>query len=83
MKPLQVAARFAAFAWYADYRQALSRTVQAEARRFSRQNWRVFLPLADKGLGRLLLRIAKARPQPQRTPGAAGRSVKRRPTAAV
>jgi hypothetical protein len=69
MKPLKMAAQFAAFAWYSKHRQAPSGITQAEARRFSKQNWQIFLPVAHKGWGRLLLRVAKARPnsQQQRT----------------
>jgi len=62
MKPLEIAARFAAFAWYTNCRQAPSRTTQAEARQFANQNWQVFLPVAEKGWGKLLLRVAKIRP---------------------
>jgi len=61
MNSLEIAGRFAAFAWYINSRQAPSRTAQTEARRFSEQNWQVFLPVADEGWGRLLLRVAKAR----------------------
>jgi hypothetical protein len=60
MKPLEMAARFAAFAWYTNHRQAPKRTTQAEARRFSKENWQVFLPLAHEGWGKLLLRVTKA-----------------------
>jgi len=62
MKPLETAARFAAFVWYTNCRQAPNRTRQAEAKRFSKENWQVFLPVADEGWGRLLLHIAKGRP---------------------
>jgi hypothetical protein len=34
---------------------------QAEARRFSKQNWRIFLPVAHAGWGWLLFRAAQAR----------------------
>ena len=68
MKPLEMAAQFAAFAWYTNARQAPSRTTQAEARRFSRRSWRIFLPVAQKGWGRLLLRIAKTRPHSRHAP---------------
>ena len=62
MKPLEIAARYAAFAWYINYRQAPSRTTQAEAQRFSNENWEAFLSVAHEGWGRLLLRVAKAKP---------------------
>jgi hypothetical protein len=78
MKPLEMAARFAAFAWYTDYRQAPSRTTQAEARRFSRENWQDFLPVAHEGWGRLLLQVAKARPRSQHVPPTGKRPTKRK-----
>ena len=51
MKPSEMAARFAAFAWYAEQRQAPSRIVRNEAGRFSSQNWKYFLPAVHKGWG--------------------------------
>ena len=65
MKPFEAAARFAAYTWYTGSRQNPSLTMAAEARRFTRENWQAFLPLADEGWGRLLLCVAKARPIPQ------------------
>jgi hypothetical protein len=59
MKPLQVAAQFAAFVWYTNTRKAPGRITQEEARRFAQENWQAFLPIATEGLGRLLLRVAK------------------------
>jgi len=38
IKPLELAARFAAFAWYIKNRQAPSGTTEAEARQFSEEN---------------------------------------------
>jgi hypothetical protein len=61
MKPLEVAARFAAFTWYTGHSQVRRPTLQAEASRFAKANWRIFLPVAHEGWGRLLLRVAKAR----------------------
>jgi hypothetical protein len=81
MKPLEAAARFAAFTWYTGYSQAPSPTLQAEARRFAQANWQAFLPVAHKGWGRLLLRIAKARPLPQRQRERITRSTKRQAVA--
>jgi hypothetical protein len=83
MKPLEVAARFAAFVWYTNYGPAPSRTTRAEARQFSQENWQAFLPVLNEGWGRLLLRIAKARPNVQRLPAAVSRCRKRRLAAAV
>lgn len=81
MKPLEVAARFAAFTWYTGHGQAPSPTLQAEASRFAKENWRAFLAVAHEGWGRLLLRIAKARPLPQRQHKTVMRSSKRMPAA--
>ncbi len=61
MKPQEAAARFAALTWYIECRQDPSETVRKEARRFARQNWAAFLPVAHEGLGRLLLRVAAGR----------------------
>jgi hypothetical protein len=83
MKPLEIAAQFAAFAWYTQHRQAPSRITQAEARRFSKQNWQIFLPVAHEGWGRLLLRVAKARPNSQHLPAVVSRPRKRQLAAAV
>lgn len=78
MKPMEIAARFAAFSWYTNCRQASARTTEAEARRFSNESWQAFLSVAQEGLGRLLLQVANIRPAPQ------GRSATRRmPVAAV
>lgn len=63
MKPLEMSARFDAFIWYINNRRAPKPTLQAEAKRFSQENWQAFLPVAHEGLGRLLLRIARVRPQ--------------------
>jgi len=78
MKPLEVAARFAAFTWYTTSRQAKKLTTQAEARRFSNQNWQIFLPVTQEGLGRLLLRVAKVRPNSKHLPVALSRPRKPR-----
>ena len=59
MTPLQLAAQFAAFVWYTNNRQAPGRIIQEEARRFAEDNWQSFLPIANEGLGRLLLRVSK------------------------
>lgn len=78
MKPLEVAARFAAFTWFTGNCQAPRPTLQAEGRRFAKENWQAFLPVAHEGWGRLLLRIAKVRPLPQRRREAITRSTKRK-----
>ena len=61
MAPLEVSARFAAYMWYVNNRQAPHRTKQAEARRFANDHWRVFKPAAKSGVGQLLLKIAEGR----------------------
>jgi len=76
MKPLEIAAQFAAFAWYTNCRQAPSRTTQAEARQFPIQNWQVFQSVAEKSWGRLLLRVAKVRPNLKHQPKVASRRLK-------
>ena len=82
MEPFEAAARFAAFTWYTDTRQAPIRTMQAEASRFSKENWQAFLPVADQGWGRLLLRVAKAPLIPQRYRETPNRPSKRKHAAA-
>ena len=77
MKPRELAARFAAFAWYMDNHQAPSQVKQAEAKSFSQNNWPIFLPVAHEGWGRLLLRVAKTRPSSQRRSPTGSRSTKR------
>jgi hypothetical protein len=55
MHALKMAATFAAFTWYSRKEAAKS---QQEAARLARANWTEFLPVANEGLGKLLLRIA-------------------------
>jgi hypothetical protein len=76
MSPLEAAARFSAFAWYTQA-AAPGLAAPEEARLFARENWEAFLPAAEEGLGRLLLRIArmpsgKRRRTPKRCAAAAG-----------
>lgn len=68
MKPLEAAARFAAFNWYTDNRTAPDAVVQAEAKHFAQENWDAFLPVANEGWGKLLLRIRKEESPLQRRP---------------
>jgi hypothetical protein len=81
MKPPEMAARFAAFAWYAEHRRAPTGIVRNEAERFSSQNWQYFLPAAQEGRGRLLLRVAKARRHPRHIPAVVSRACERQVTA--
>lgn len=83
MKPLELSARFAAFVWYTNHRQAPAQTTQAEARQFANESWRAFLPVAQEGLGKLLLRIANVRPARQRLSMSAKRPCNKRVAAAV
>ena len=76
MKPLEMAARFAAFAWYTGYREAPSRIARQEATQFASQNWRLFLPVAEEGWGRLLLRVVQPRPHKLHVATAVSRSGK-------
>jgi hypothetical protein len=70
MDPLMVSAQFAAYTWYTS-KGKTSRKRRAAAMRFARANWEAFLPLAHKGLGRLLLRIASGRETPRPPPAQA------------
>jgi hypothetical protein len=72
MNPLTISAQFAAFTWFTEQEQN-ARKGRDEAMRFARQNWQAFLPLAHKGWGRLLLKIAglSARKRAKRKPARA------------
>jgi hypothetical protein len=56
MDARKVAAQFAAHAWYHESRAGEQSA--DEAARFARDSWAAFLPVADEGWGRLLLRVA-------------------------
>ncbi len=60
MKPLQVAARFTAFAAYLNADTALARSPE-EAGRFAREYWKGFLPLVDDELARFLTMPPRSR----------------------
>jgi hypothetical protein len=60
MSPLKISAQFAAFVWYTEGKPETPKVHKA-ARRFARGNWKTFLPSAHKGLGRLLIKIARGR----------------------
>jgi len=57
MRARKAAARFAARTWYEQVRDG--RQSRQETSAFVRNHWEAFLPFADIGLGRLLLRIAR------------------------
>jgi hypothetical protein len=59
MDPLQVSARFIAWVWFSNRQHG--QAVPAEAERFVSRNWEAFLPLAHRGLGRLLIELAGPR----------------------
>lgn len=71
MSPRKLSAQFAAYHWYIEMaglarapreltasaaREAV--VLRKQASRFARQHWSSFLPVADPGWGRLLLKIA-------------------------
>ncbi len=60
MNSLKMSAMFAAYVWFTG-RKSESAKTQKEAMSFARANWELFLPDAHDGLGRLLIRIARAR----------------------
>ena len=59
MNPLEVSAMFAAYVWFTD-REGGAVKHQKAAEAFARENWSAFLPSAREGLGRLLIRVARA-----------------------
>jgi hypothetical protein len=60
--PLKVSAMFAAYVWFTK-REGNSVMAQREAASFARANWESFLPCANEGLGKLLIRVAGVRKQ--------------------
>ena len=60
MDPITVSAKFAAYTWAAE---AAGHTPR-QASRFAEENWRHFVHAADKGVGRLLARLARPRRKP-------------------
>lgn len=65
MTPLEVAARFAAIVWYWET-VAPDLGTPEEARGFAREYWEAFLPVANEGVGKLLLRMAHVPPRKKR-----------------
>jgi hypothetical protein len=59
MDARKVAAEFAAYTWF-ENTQACKANDEAKAR-FARENWKRFLPIANEGLGRLLIKIGAGR----------------------
>jgi hypothetical protein len=60
---LAISAQFAAFVWFRRHNPAAS---DRSAMRFAQRHWKFFLPLANRGLGRLLKRIANGQPSRRR-----------------
>lgn len=60
MDPVKVSAMFAAHVWFIE-RNGGGAAAEEEAAWFARRNWRAFLPCAHKGLGQLLIRLARGR----------------------
>ncbi len=58
MHPLKASAQFAAAVAFSNGKPNTLETRKA-TRRFAKNNWVAFLPYANEGWGRLLLRIAK------------------------
>lgn len=82
MTSLEAAARFAAFTWYTECRRDPSNAIQVEANRFASENWQSFIPVANDGWGRLLLRLGKTGKEGGQRPPEASRSIKRQLAAA-
>jgi hypothetical protein len=86
MDPCKVSAQFAAYLWFSNQR-AGGPADGDRAVRFARDNWPAFLPCADEGIGRLLIRVAgldrkrPGRARPTHAAGA-GRIRRGRPVAA-
>ena len=59
MRARKVAAQYAAYTWYQE--NYSGQQSPDEAIRFAKENWTAFLSVADKGWGRLLIRIASER----------------------
>jgi hypothetical protein len=59
MNPLKLSSQFAAYVWYTEVRQGTK--THGEALRFAERNWRTFLPSANEGWGKLLVRAARPR----------------------
>lgn len=67
MDPITVSAQFAAYMWFSR-REKSAVVCRRAAMQFAHAHWEAFLPLAHKGLGRLLLRLAKDSSEPWRIP---------------
>ena len=61
MDAITVSAKFVAYNWFSEIASGKYDS-QSEATRFAEENWKHFLANADKGLGRLLIRLSRTRP---------------------
>jgi hypothetical protein len=57
MDPYKASARFAAYVWFSN-RKGGAPVDATEAVNFAKDHWAAFLPCADEGIGRLLIRVA-------------------------
>jgi hypothetical protein len=64
MNARKIAAEFAAYTWYEESRAG--KQSRKESRRFARDHWTAFLPVAHEGLGKLLIRLASQKVNRQR-----------------
>ncbi len=83
MDPNQVSAQFAAYVWYSSQQPNDPRSA-GKAIRYAKRHWAEFLPCADRGIGRLLIRVAEVdrrHPLQARTPHGGTKS-RGRPVAA-
>jgi hypothetical protein len=76
MDPYKVSAQFVAYRWFMKHHAANASA--GAALEFARNNWASFLPCAQQGLGRLLIRIA--RPKQKRYGNTPARAPWNRPT---
>lgn len=67
MHPVKLAAQYAAYVWFLEVLlrcpgdDVAPRQRVTEALRFARRHWRLFMPCATTGLGKLLMKIGRAR----------------------
>jgi hypothetical protein len=78
MDPLTVSAQFAAYMWF-SHQEKSALACRSAAMKFAHAHWKAFLPLAHKGVGQLLLKLAKAPREPWRVPTEPVASVSARP----
>ncbi len=72
MEARKTAAQFAAYMWFENVSRGAA--TSQEIARFAKERWPAFLPLAQEGFGKLLLRVA-AKPRIRKSPRRARRLV--------